>query len=234
MVHIGNFDLGKKPGIVAVISEEPVESAKAAKWLGADLLELRLDMLEFSNPDEMKKAIEKIKSTTGLPCIATNRLQTDGGKWTGSDEARIELLDQALLKADAVDIELAADAGLRDSLIRKAKDAGKMVIVSSHDFKSTPSPAEMREIIDRSFKAGADIAKLAVTPASMQDTLNLLQVTLDAGGTVCTIAMGDNGRHTRIVAPCYGSVLTYGSIGKAVAPGQIPIHQLKSALVILF
>ena len=234
MVHIGSFDLGKKPGIVAVISEEPVESAKAAKWLGADLLELRLDMLGFSNPDEMKKAIEKVKSTTGLPCIATNRLQADGGKWTGSDEARIELLGQALLTTDAVDIELAADTVLRDSLIRTAKAAGKTVIVSSHDFKSTPSPAEMKEILDSSFKAGADIAKLAVTPASMQDTLNLLQVTLDAGGPVCTISMGDTGRHTRIAAPCYGSVLTYGSIGKAVAPGQIQIHQLKSALEILF
>lgn len=234
MVRIGSLDLGKKPGIVSVISEEPVESAKAAKWLGADLLELRLDMLDFSGPEEMKKVIEKIKSNTGLPCIATNRLQSDGGKWSGSERDRTELLKQVLQLVDAIDIELFADAGMRDSLIETAKSAGKTVIVSSHDFRSTPPVKEMKAILDRSFEAGADIAKLAVVPGSMQDVLNLLQVTLDAGRPVCTIAMGDAGRHTRIVAPCYGSVLTYGSIGKAVAPGQIQVHQLKSALEILF
>ncbi|MDK2912551.1 MAG: 3-dehydroquinate dehydratase [Methanolobus sp.] len=234
MVGIGSLDLGKRPGIVAVISEEPMESARAAKWLGADLLELRLDMLEFGSPDEMKRTIERIKSGTGLPCIATNRLQADGGKWQGSEEARIELLKQALPLIDAVDIELAADKSHRDSLLQLTKAAGKTMIVSSHDFRSTPAVEDMRAILDRSFEAGADIAKLAVMPNSMQDALDLLQVTLDSGRPVCTIAMGDIGRHTRIAAPCYGSVLTYGSIGKAVAPGQVQIHQLKSTLEILF
>ncbi|MCQ6961834.1 type I 3-dehydroquinate dehydratase [Methanolobus chelungpuianus] len=234
MVGIGSLDLGKRPGIVAVISDEPVESARAAKWLGADLLELRLDMLEFGSPDEMKRTIERIKSGTGLPCIATNRLQADGGKWQGSEEARIELLKQALPFIDAVDIEIAADEDLRDSFIKLIRAAGKTLIVSSHDFKSTPTVKEMKAILECSFELGADIAKLAVMPLSLQDALNLLQVTLDSGRPVCTIAMGDIGRHTRIAAPCYGSVLTYGSIGKAVAPGQVQIHQLKSALEILF
>lgn len=234
MVRIGSLELGKRPAIVAVISEEPVESAKAAKWLGADLLELRLDMLEFGSPEEMKKVIERIKSGTGLPCIATNRLHADGGKWQGSEEDRIELLRQAVPLIDAIDIELAADANLREALIKTVKAAGKSVIVSSHDFKSTPAVGDMKAILASSFEAGADIAKLAVMPLSMQDTLDLLQVTLDSGRPVCTIAMGDIGRHTRIAAPCYGSVLTYGSIDKAVAPGQIQIHQLKSALEILF
>jgi 3-dehydroquinate dehydratase-1 len=234
MVKIGSFDLGKRPGIVSVIFEEPMESARASKWLGADLLELRLDLLEFSGPDDMKGIIERIRSSTNLPCIATNRVQSDGGAWSGSENARIELLGQALPVTDAIDIELSTDAKFRESLIRMAKAAKKTVIVSSHDFKSTPTVAEMKSTLDRSFRAGADIAKLAVTPQCMQDALDLLQVTLDAEKAVCTIAMGDIGKHTRMVAPCYGSVLTYGSLGKAVAPGQIQIHQLKSVLEILF
>ncbi len=48
------------------------------------------------------------------------------------------------------------------------------------------------------------------------------------------IGMGDAGRHTRVVAPLYGSVLTYACVGDAVAPGQINISELKHAIGILY
>lgn len=233
-VKLGRLVLGKRPGIVSVIGEDPVEMAKASKWLGADLLELRLDMLRFSSYEEMEKVIGKMKSDTGLPCIATNRIHSEGGKWEGTEAARVELLEKAVKFVDAVDIELITEAPLRDRLIRTVKDAGKVVIVSSHSFFSTPSIDEMKDILVRSSDAGADISKLAVMPCSLQDTLNLLQVTLDADMPLCTISMGDAGKHTRLVASCYGSVLTYGSVGKALAPGQLSLHQLHAAREILF
>jgi 3-dehydroquinate dehydratase-1 len=91
----------------------------------------------------------------------------------------------------------------------------------------------MQKILDDCFDAGADIAKLAVMPESMQDVLNLLQVTHDSRAPVCTISMGDLGKHSRIVASCYGSVLTYGSVGDAVAPGQLRVDELKTVLEML-
>ncbi|WP_319506481.1 type I 3-dehydroquinate dehydratase [uncultured Methanolobus sp.] len=234
MVKIGTFDLDKKPAIVSVIDDDPAENAKAANWLGADVLELRLDLLNFSGLEEAKKTIERIKVNTNLPCIATNRLQTDGGKWEGSEEERIALLTDILPFVEAIDIELSADAGQRSKLIEAAKAAGVTVIVSAHDFNSTPSVEEMKKILNNAYDAGADIAKLAVMAQSKQDVLNVLQATADMDKPVCTIAMGEIGKHSRIVAPCYGSRLTYGAIAKAVAPGQIKIHELRSALEILF
>jgi 3-dehydroquinate dehydratase-1 len=75
-------------------------------------------------------------------------------------------------------------------------------------------------------------------PLSVEDTLNLLRVTLDfkdAGKSVCTIAMGSQGKHTRVVAPFYGSVLTYASIesDESAAPGQLPVNEIKRIMEML-
>ncbi len=234
MVSIGTFDLDAKPAIVSVIDDDPAENSKTAKWLGADILELRLDLLGFADIDEAKKTIERIKVNTGLPCIATNRLHSDGGKWEGTEEERIALLLDIIPFVEAVDIELNAGSEERNKVIEAANAAGLTVIISAHDFNTTPSLDEMKNTLNKAHDAGADIAKLAVMADSKQDVLDLLQATADMQRPVSTIAMGEIGKHSRIVAPCYGSRLTYGTIAKAVAPGQIKIHELRSALEILF
>ncbi len=234
MVRIENLDLDRKPAIVAVIDDDPVENAKAANWLGADIIELRLDLLEFTDLEETKKIINRIKDNTRLPCIATNRLHADGGKWTGSEESRISSLTDILPFVEGVDIELGTESELRSRVVEAAKASGVTVIISSHDFDKTPSVEDMKNMLDRAHTLGADIAKLAVMANSRQDVLDLLQITADMEKPICTIAMGEAGKHSRIVAPCYGSLLTYGVISKAIAPGQIKIHELRSALEILF
>ncbi|MDO9516540.1 MAG: type I 3-dehydroquinate dehydratase [Methanosarcinaceae archaeon] len=233
MVKIGTFNLDKKAAVVAAISKTPLETARSAKVLGADILEIRFDLLNITTSHDAKKLINDIKSATNLPCIATNRLQSEGGKWSDTEEDRIALLIDILELVDAVDIELSAGEDVRERVVQSAKSAGKTVIVSSHDFNRTPAVELMLKTLDDCFDAGADIAKLAVMPKSMQDVLNLLQVTQDSKSPVCTISMGDLGKHSRIIASCYGSVLTYGSVGDAVAPGQLRVDELKTVLEML-
>ena len=96
----------------------------------------------------------------------------------------------------------------------------------------------MKATLEDAFLAGADIAKLAVMPHSMRNVLDLLKVTLDARGAgraVCTIAMGKLGKHTRVIAPFYGSVLTYASVENTMstAPGQLPVDELKKIMELL-
>ena len=91
----------------------------------------------------------------------------------------------------------------------------------------------MDGIIRESMEAGADIAKLAVMPGSLSDVLRLLEVTLHAKEPVCTIAMGATGKHSRIIAPVYGSVMTYGYVETPMAPGQLRIDELKNLLKML-
>lgn len=241
MTQIGPFDLEKKAAIVVVILEKPLETSKKAAEKGADILEIRLDLLGIRGLEKAAEIIREIKSEAGLPVIVTNRSRAEGGKWEGKEEDRTGLLtDLFSFKdgPDAVDIEFSASMEGRSKVIKAAQDKGKTIIVSSHDFSKTPSPQEMKAILAEMFLAGADIAKLAVMPQSMEDVLNLLRVTLDfknKGKSVCTIAMGKQGKHTRVVAPLYGSVLTYASIeGDSVAaPGQLPADEVKKIMEML-
>jgi len=241
MIHIGPLDLKKKAAIVAVILENPVETSKKAAAMGADALETRLDLLGIKDLETATAIIRKVKSETDLPVIITNRSRNEGGKWEGKEAERIRLIiDLLSLKdgPDAVDIELSANRDERDNVVKVAKTHGRTLIISAHDFSKTPSFEEMKATLKEAFLAGADIAKIAVMPHSMRDTLNLLEVTLDArdaGRTVCTIAMGKLGKHTRLIAPFYGSVLTYASVEstKSAAPGQLPVEKIKKVMELL-
>lgn len=241
MTNIGSFDLKKKAAVIAVILEKPLETSKKAAEIGADILEIRLDLLEIRDQDIAAETIRKVKSETGLPIIITNRSYIEGGKWGGEEAERIGLIKDLLSLRDgpdAVDIELSIDEDERDRAVEAAKNNGKTVIISSHDFSKTPSFVEMKATLEDAFIAGADIAKLAVMPQSMKNVIDLLRVTLDVGGAgreICTIAMGDLGKHTRVIAPFYGSVLTYASVENTILtpPGQLPVDKLKKIMELL-
>lgn len=246
MIHIGQLDLEKKAAVVAVILEKPLETSRKAAEMGADLLEIRLDLLGIRDLETAAETIREIKSETGLPVILTNRSSMEGGKWEGKEAERIGLLTDFLstnllsLKngPDAVDIELSAGREARDQVIKAAKTCGKIVIVSFHDFSKTPVFHEMEIIVEEAFLAGADIAKLAVMPQSRKDVLDLLRITLEtreAGNAICTIAMGKLGKHTRVIAPFYGSVLTYAAVDSEIsaAPGQYQVDEIKKILEML-
>lgn len=224
MTKIGKITLNRS--IVAAIGDKPTEIAIIAKKLGADILELRIDLLD----SDAHLALQDIKKT-GLPVIITNRMKQEGGAWKGSEEERIQTLISLLPAADAVDIELCAKD--RDAVVKKARDAGKTVIISTHDFEKTPGNDVMERMINDSFAAGADIAKVAVMPNSLADVLRLLDVTLLSKAAVCTIAMGEKGKYSRVVAPVYGSVMTYGYVEKATAPGQLRVDKLRQILKLL-
>ena len=71
--------------------------------------EIRLDYLEEPAPDLGQKLYRSLPG----PVIATNRLATEGGRWTGTEAGRLALLTEALnLGVTCLDVELAADVGL--------------------------------------------------------------------------------------------------------------------------
>ncbi len=213
-----------KHKICAPVFEKTVDDAfKSAKICiesGADLLEIRIDALKSPTP---KMAINLIKEID-FPIIATNRIATEGGFFTGSERERIEILLASAKEAEYVDIELNCREDLRSQVIESAACS----IISFHDFEKTPSLKELLEIVKKEKEIG-DISKFAVTPQSISDTITVLDVLSEYPETVA-ISMGEMGKYTRVVGPLLGAPFTFASAGATTAPGQL---DLKSTRFIL-
>jgi len=84
---------------------------------------------------------------------------------------------------------------------------------------------------------GADIAKIAVMPRNSEDVAVLLGVTSEASETmfcpVITMSMGGQGVISRMAGQIFGSAVTFGTVGQASAPGQIPLDRLKEILTLI-
>lgn len=200
--------------------EDVIEVANDCIDKGADILEFRMDALE--NPDfkDIKKAIEEIN----FPMIATNRINTEGGSFKGSEEERFGLLYKCCDLVDYVDIELQSD----DEYIEKIHDTGVTTIVSYHDFEKTPQLDEINYIVEKEHELG-DIAKVAFMPQNLEDTLTILAILSHFENTIA-ISMGDLGSYTRIMASKFDSPITFAAGTDVTAPGQIDIETMKALL----
>jgi 3-dehydroquinate dehydratase-1 len=210
----------------ADLAEEPRARADA------DAVEFRMDLA--ADP------LAQLDDYAGeLPLLATNRASWEGGE--AADLGRFDALSTALGHESvvAVDVELAALRGnapegershataLRDT----AREAGVDVVVSVHDFESTPEPGALVDLLADAASEG-DVGKLATTATSPADALAMIEATYEAtaaGHRVATMCMGEPGRHTRAVTPVYGSKIGYAPVdpANATAPGQYPLATLR-------
>jgi len=182
--------------------------------LGADILELRIDALQDPDPHRITTWMDSLD----CKIIATNRMQKEGGSFRGSEGERTGILVEVAGNADFVDIELRTENKYRSKVIKSSKSS----IVSFHDFEKTPTVEELLWIVSQEKKLG-DIAKFAVMPRNMQDTLTVLEVLSQVKNTI-GISMGYLGRYTRVVAGLFGSPLTFASLDTGSAPGQLDIE----------
>ncbi|WP_128477582.1 type I 3-dehydroquinate dehydratase [Halorussus pelagicus] len=191
----------------------------------ADAVEFRMDLA--SDP------LAALDDYDGrLPVLATNRAAWEGGE-AEDDEGRLAQLAEAaeLACVGAVDVELKSlTAGEGERVAERARRTGTSVVASVHNFERTPPKADLRGHLETATER-ADVGKLAVTAERRSDVLDLLAVTHEfdaAGERVATMAMGAPGRHSRAVAPLYGSAIGYAPVEPedATAPGQYDLETL--------
>lgn len=170
---------------------------------GADVLEIRVD--SFSAPGEPVD-FAAFRSRTRLPLIYTRRR-------AGFDP---EEAGRAIAAGfELVDIELSPS--LEPSAV--APFASR-AILSFHDFESTP---ELSPLLSRMKGFGTAALKVAVTPRRFDDNLTILRALREARGEGVTLfGMGARGLYSRILAPFFGSALSFVSVRDAAsaAPGQ--------------
>ncbi len=187
-----------------------------------DICELRLDLL---SPQEQKKAYT-FASLVDLPVILTMRRVSDGGKCTMSERNRRALIIETL-KAGSfsyVDIE---DDVKKNDIELCAREKGVKIIRSYHNYEKVPEDIFSRIL---ALSKRGDIAKVALTPNSVQDVITLFRINEELKDIdKIVIGMGDWGVSTRILYKKMGSLLTFGSsVSKSnIAPGMISVKELK-------
>lgn len=210
-----------RPLVVGTLHEPKglrlVTSGKPSRLAGVDVLEARLDHL-LGSP---------LPRLWPLPVIATARHPSEGGAGSLSPAQRRNLLSEALEWADAVDVELRSAASLAP-VIAGAHQHGATVILSHHDFRTTPGMASLKTLAKRAADQGADLFKVAVTLRTPADLSRLIEFQSSAPVPVASMGMGPAGRFSRLVLAGFGSPLCYGWLGTPQVPGQWPALELRS------
>lgn len=200
-------------------------NVKKAKEKGADLVELRLDFLKNFNPDY---DLEVLIRNSCLPTLVTFRPTWEGGQYDGDESKRRSALCKAMeLGADYIDVELKVADQFFDSFGKK-KPTKTLIIVSSHNYQSTPSVEEIGNLVSRIQATGADIVKIATTALDITDCARVLQVLTHSQVPVIGLVMREKGLISRILCAKFGGYLTFGTLeeGAVSAPGQPTIKDL--------
>ena len=172
----------------------------AIQAAGIDLLEVRLDALPNLTPP----------NKWPLPVIATARDPREGGQNNLSLQERQQLLKAALSWVAILDIELASAKEFAP-IITMAHEQQREVILSYHNFQTTPSLHELEALVSQAVQAGATILKVATMTNSEQELERLLEFQqLSHPLPVATMGMGSLGKISRLRLAATGSALVYG------------------------
>ena len=179
--------------------------ARSAVVAGADVLELRVDLLEetgaLAAPDPLDAAtaaaqvLECLRglgeaiaadgadAVAGAPVLLTCRTAAEGGR-AQLDDASYGALLRSVLDGLAdwaperrpAAIDVEVQRGCLPQVCEQAHGLGIDVVASFHDFEATPADEVLEEVLARMAREGADLAKIAVWPTSADDVARLLGV----------------------------------------------------------
>lgn len=242
-IKIRNIVLGNGSPKIAVpnvgTSEQEILSiAKKIVVAKPDLMEWRIDYFEnVTQADKLTKVAQKLRSVVGeLPILVTFRTKAEGGiRELNYESDYFNIVETIILHrlGDAVDIELFHDETRIRNLIKAAHNYNVIVVMSNHDFEKVPAKDVIEFRLQKMDNMGADIPKFACMPHNTNDVLTLLTATNNARQKIekplITMAMGDLGKVSRVAGQVFGSTLSFASVGKASAPGQLSIVDLRRA-----
>jgi 3-dehydroquinate dehydratase/shikimate dehydrogenase len=202
-----------------------LEHARREAEAGETFLEFRLDYLE--NPMQGAEAIPHfLEQHPECTILATCRRHQNHGKFNGSIEEQLAILDRAVaVGAHAVDIEIETAEVAQEKLNQFRGRA--QVVVSYHNFEATP---QMDTVVNRMLKVVADAYKIVTTARKPSDNVRVLAVAkgLPKVKTI-VLAMGELGFPTRVLSPVFGGVYSYAApmFAEGTAAGQVSARYLR-------
>src|SRR5207253_286311 len=215
-------DMAKVAAVILADNARSAErEARAALSKGADLAELRLDLVRNLDP----VTIRNLASAVGSKAIATLRSEAQGGDRGLRKERRPSLLNEIIAQRFAyVDVEQEADGERIEDLRRLAK-RHRPTIVASHHFATVTDPGRVQDALEACAAIG-DVAKVAA-PAEDLDSaiqfIDLARAQSKAKRRVVLVGTGIDGMITRALAEDVGQEIQYAAWGRSVSPGQLSL-----------
>jgi len=190
----------------------------------SEYAEVRLDFLK---PSDIPNVLESIKNR--LPrCVCTLRPKNEGGKFTGSEKERKSIL-KLISEYNPFLLDVEFNTLKKDQKLRQyLKKSKTVILVSWHDFKKTPNIKKLNSTL-KEMRKFSNHVKIVTVAKSINDTSNILSLYNKSSKIkLIAFAMGEEARFSRILCLHLGSPFTYVSLGKAIAPGQFSLNDIKS------
>ena len=225
--------------IVGITNNDIIAEAKSLKNTPVDVVEWRVDW--FEHGDDLEKVLsvlQELRPILGnLPLLMTFRTSKEGGQKDIEPEEYANLIIVAAESGyvDMVDVEIFIGDEIVKRIINAAHAVNVKVVASNHDFHKTPKKEDIISRLCKMQDLGADIPKIAVMPQSKKDVLTLLTATEEmttehANRPIITMSMSGTGVISRLCGELFGSALTFGSVEKVSAPGQMEVNDLFTIL----
>lgn len=198
---------------------------------GADrIAELRADLCHFT-PEQVSLLVAANPHT-----IVTSRVESDNPSLSFN-----RLCAAIEAGAEFIDTELEYPDDLQLQLRNRARSAGTKLIVSWHNFSTTPPLKQLLEVYRSCAEKGADVVKIVTTANSLIDATRTMRLYRSVARLprkriqrppLAAFAMGSAGKFTRYLSLKIGSPLsyTYPDGANATAPGQYSESQLAALL----
>lgn len=197
------------------------EMAEKAVSSGADLVEIRGDLIDGADPRSIKKHFSDILSIS----IITLRSKAEGGKSELDGDERARWLIEALsLNSAYVDLEHDADK----KMISEIGSRKPRTIVSKHFLKAWKAEEISRTLSECCDQGG--VGKVAACVKDAIESIDVLESVKEAGSSRFSLmAMGQGAELTRALASSIGSELIFCALDNdhIVAKGQLTLEEQK-------
>ncbi len=228
--------------ITVLDTSAALEDARAAKSAGADMVEFRIDGLpDFE--EATLAGVESLIAQCPLPCILTCRSSAEGGECELPDAERVAVLERLCAASKHpptyLDVEwtsfsrsanLAQKVRLCVQHAGQVREVGTRLILSTHDFQQRPADLS-RRVAGMAGEGACGVVKAAWRARSVHDAMEALDLPGQAGKPTVSLAMGEFGVMSRVLAGKLGGFLTFAPLraGGATAPGQVTLQELLGA-----
>ncbi|KAI1381431.1 Pentafunctional AroM protein, partial [Hypoxylon crocopeplum] len=206
--------------------------------VGADAVELRVDLLDDISPESVGKQISLLRSAAKIPIIFTLRSKSQGGRFKYTSESELLPLYRTAMRTgvEYVDLEMTLSDETLATII-ESRGGSTSIIASHHDPEGKLSwkNGGWQTWYNRALQYG-DIIKLVGVAKKMDDNSSLAtfrdRMFAAHGRPIIALNMGTTGKLSRMLNG-FLTPVSHPDLPFKAAPGQLSAAEIRSGLALI-